>query len=219
MEIIIFDWNEHYKTGGKSGEPEDYEISRPWKKNIISMHCDIKTDSFIDIGCGDLQFWNGEIPVHYTGIDISPVIIQKNKSLYPDAIFIVSNAIIPRCISANVVMCFDMLWHILDDDDYIKILINMKKYSKKYIIIYTWNRNVFGGSIWNRLITGFKSFRHGGLSFKVVDNDGGYQKYRNFLKFALPVFSPEFKLLHTYTNDHWTVGTMYVFQRVRVHTI
>jgi hypothetical protein len=214
-----FNWNDHYKKGGKSGEPEDYAISIPWKKNIITTYCDTKTDSFIDIGCGDLQFWSGELPTHYIGVDISPVIIHKNKLMHPENIFIASNAIIPLNISADVVICFDMLWHILDDDDYIDILKNIKKYSNKYIIIYTWNRNVFGDGIWNRLLTSLMNFKRGkGSTFKTIDNDGGYQKYRNFLKSSLPIFSPEFKLKCKYTNDHWTFGTMYIFQRVRVHT-
>jgi len=209
-----FDWNEHYEKGGKSGEPEDYKISRPWKKDIISHYYDLKTESIIDIGCGDLQFWDNELPPHYTGVDISPVIIQKNKVVHPEATFLVSNAASALDISADTVVCFDMLWHILDDNEYIKILTNMKKYSKKYIIIYTWNRNIFGEDLYHRILTAFINFRQGkGLSFKIIDGDGSYQKYRDFMKIAVPIFAPEFKLLHRHTNAHWTFGTMYIFKR------
>jgi hypothetical protein len=212
---MVFDWNEHYKLGGMSGEPEDYKISRIWKQDIIKKYCDLSKDSIIDIGCGDLQFWNNNLPLYYTGIDISPVIIQKNKERYPNATFIVSNAADSLDISSNVVCCFDMLWHILDDNDYVKILKNIKRYSDEYSIIYTWNKNVFDKGFGNRLFTTFINFKHGkGLSFKQIDNDGGYQKYREFLEIARPIFNPEFDLIAQYTNSHWTFGTMYIFKKV-----
>jgi len=210
---MIFDWNEHYKNGGKSGEPKEYMISREWKKGIISKYCNVKTDSIIDIGCGDLQFWANELPAHYTGVDLSQTIVERNKVLYPESKFIVSNAANQLDISSDTVMCFDMLWHIIDDDDYVKILTNIKRYSNKYIILYTWNSNVFDKGIVHRLFTSLVNLKHGkGLSFKQIDDDGGYQKYRDFLKIAMPIFEPEFRLIDTYTNEHWTEGTMYIFK-------
>jgi hypothetical protein len=210
-----FDWNEHYKKGGQSGYPKDYAIARGWKKNIISKYFDITKDSVIDIGCGDLQFWDGEMPLYYIGVDISPEIIQQNKNKYPELTFIASNGITPLDISSNIVICFDMLWHIIDDDDYIKILKNIKCYSDKYIIIYTWNSNPFNKNILYRLYANIARFKHGkGFSLEKTDNDGGYQKYRNFLSIAVPIFLPDFKLIETYTNDHWNFGTMYIFKKV-----
>jgi 2-polyprenyl-3-methyl-5-hydroxy-6-metoxy-1,4-benzoquinol methylase len=212
-----FDWNEHYKNGGKSGEPKEYEIARSWKKIIISTYCDINVDSILDVGCGDLQFWNGDLPSYYTGIDISQVIIDKNKLLYPDKKFICSNASTTLDVSADAVICFDMLWHIIDDNDYIKILENIKKYSKNYVFLYTWNSNIFDKNIFYRLYANFK--QSGSVSFKPIDNDGGYQKYRDFLKIALPIFNPEFTLIASYKNTHWTEGTMYVFAKPKLYHV
>lgn len=210
---MIFDWNEHYKFGGKSGDPDQYSISRNWKKGIINKYCDITKDSLIDIGCGDLQFWDGKIPDNYTGIDISQVIIQKNKLLYPNAKFICSSATEQMDISANTVICFDMLWHIIDDDDYIKILQNIKKYSKNIIIIYTWNRNIFDKGLIFRIFSSLVTYKKTGiLDFTQKDNDGGYQKYRDFLSIATSIFEPEFSLLNKHTNEYWTEGTMYIFK-------
>jgi 2-polyprenyl-3-methyl-5-hydroxy-6-metoxy-1,4-benzoquinol methylase len=210
-----FDWNEHYKKGGMSGDPNEYKLSRDWKKNIINKYCDLSKDDIIDIGCGDLQFWDGNLPKYYTGVDISPIIIQKNQNTYPESIFIVSSATNKLDISSNIVCCFDMLWHIIDDNDYINILKNIKNYSKRYIIIYTWNSNVFDKGILYRLFTNLVNFKHGkGFSFNQIDNDGGYQKYRDFLSIVLPIFEPEFKLINTYNNTHWKEGTMYIFEKV-----
>lgn len=210
-----FDWNEHYKNGGMSGEPDDYNTIRDWKLDIIKKYCDLSKDSLLDIGCGDLQFWNNNLPLKYVGIDISNEIIKKHKMTYPRAKFIASSASDRIDVSADVVICFDMLWHILDDNDYIKILNNIKSYSNQYVIIYTWNRNVFDKGLLYRLFTSLVNYKHGkGWSFKQIDNDGGYQKYRDFLNIARPIFNPDFDLLAKHTSDNWPDGTIYVFKKV-----
>jgi organic radical activating enzyme len=80
---MIFDWNEHYKNGGLSGDPKGYEKSKIWKHSILSTYMHDSDDkSIIDVGCGDLQFWDGKLPANYTGIDISQEIAIKNQTVY-----------------------------------------------------------------------------------------------------------------------------------------
>jgi hypothetical protein len=211
---MIFDWNEHYKTGGQSGDPEEYIKSRCWKHDVIERYCNLSTDTIIDIGCGDLQFWNHKLPNNYLGVDISPVIIKRNSEMHSQAKFIVSSASDKLNISADVVICFDMLWHIIDDIDYIKILQNIKSYSNKYIIIYTWNKNVFDkGPFYRLFATAVRYKQTKVLDFSQTDNDGGYQKYRDFLNIATPIFSPDFDLVNKHTNPNCDVGTMYIFKK------
>jgi SAM-dependent methyltransferase len=51
----------------------------------------MKKSKILDVGCGLGAFWGylkeQEIPVHYTGIDLFPNVIQEAKKLYPDAHF------------------------------------------------------------------------------------------------------------------------------------
>lgn len=210
-----FDWNYFYLNGGKSGDPKDYKISNKWKHDIISKYFTFDTESIIDMGCGDLQFWEDDIPKNYIGVDISQEIINRNKLKYNDRIFIASDASIDLNISANVVICFDMLFHIQDDETYIDILKNIKSYSKNYIVTYTWNRNPFSSSLFKRLEIVLMRIKHKGIiSFKSVDNDGGYQKYRDYLKIASPIFEPEFKLVASYTHKDWDLGTICVWERI-----
>ena len=207
-------WNEYYKHGRRSGKPEEYAISRDWKKDIIKNYCDMSRDTFLDIGCGDLQFWDNILPSYYAGVDISEHIIRKNKEAFPNSTFYVSNAKITLGLSADVVICFDMLWHILDDDEYIKTLGNLKQYAKKYIFIYTWNKNPFTMNLYQRLLNIAIYFkRTHSLRLTAPIDDGGFQKYRDFLSIAKPVFTPEFELIDIYTNEHWEEGSMYVFRR------
>jgi len=209
-----FDWDNHYKSGGKSGDPLDYAKARDWKHNIIAKYCDIKSNSIIDIGCGDLQFWQGRKPAKYIGVDISQTIIDSHKLKYPDRTFICASSDKTLDISADMVMCFDMLWHIIDDEVYMKTLENIKKYSKRYIVIYTWNSNPFNigmkSRVFNMLVK-FKKTRK--IDLSVTTEDGGYQKYRDFKKYAKQIFNGDFELIDEYTNDKWKFGSMYVFRK------
>lgn len=213
-ETLTFDWDKHYANGGMSGEPDFYTFMWKWKLKILKEYCNMKTDSFIDIACGDLQFWNNELPKNYTGIDISPSIIQKNKNLFPDTNFIISNAASPLNLTADNIICFNVLYHIIDDDEYKQILINLKNYSNKYIFIFAWNRNPLRKGIIDwlfRLIVGFKKTRK--LSFPDTTTDNEYIKYRNFLKIATPIFASEFKLIAEYTHKNYDCGTMYIYRK------
>jgi 2-polyprenyl-3-methyl-5-hydroxy-6-metoxy-1,4-benzoquinol methylase len=197
-----FNWDTHYKQGGQSGIPDDYVKSRGWKHELISRHFNAGSDTMIDMACGDLQFWNDNPPKHYTGVDISQTIIDRHTKNHPLNKFICSNAATPLDIKADVVICFDMLWHIIDDDEYVKTLHNIKSYANNYIYIYTWNSDP------ETFITGI--LKHFVRNKPNVE----YQKYRNYRKISDPILFPEFKLIETYRNDVWKIGTMYVYQRI-----
>lgn len=214
-KMTKFDWDEHYKSGGKSGDPSDYMKSREWKHALIAKYCDIKNNSIIDVGCGDLQFWQGRKPAKYIGIDISQTIIDAHTEKYPDRQFICASSDESLDISADMVMCFDMLWHIIDDDVYIETLKNIRRYSKKYIMIYTWNSNPFNRNILHRIINMLVKFKKTHvLDFDITVEDGGYQKYRSFKRITKEVFNGDFELIDEYTNDKWKFGSMYVFRKV-----
>jgi hypothetical protein len=200
----MFSWEDHYAKGGRSGDPEDYKLSRPWKHDILKKYYNMGIDTIIDVGCGDLQFWNKMPPTKYIGIDISKTIVDKHNLMFDDKPFICSNASNKLDIHADVVICFDMLWHIIDDNEYIKILNNIKSYSNKYIFIYTWNSNPFNIGIINQIRSKLFGER--------ID-DGGYQKYRNYLSLSKSIFEPEFELIEMCTNNTWKFGTMYIYRR------
>lgn len=210
-KTINFNWETHYAEGGKSGDPVDYNLARDWKYFLLDKYYRKNIDTIIDVGCGDLQFWRDNLPYKYTGIDISQTVIDRHKKKHPDQKFICSDASKFVDVHANVVICFDMLWHIIDDDDYINILKNIKRYSNKYIYIYTWNKNPLIPSLQIRILSYLlNKFR--GKPYKVFDG-GGYQKYRDYLSISKNIFEPDFKLIETYTNDVWKFGTMYIYKK------
>ena len=182
-------WTERYSRGGTSGQGS-VGMLRVMKWNIISKHVS-PLDHVIDVGCGDLRFWQGKDCEDYTGIDIVESVIRANKIERPTWKFICSPAeekIVG--LSNKNVICLDVLFHIMDDDKFRMIVKNLCEYAEEMLFIYTWARNPFAPNV----------------------TDGKYQYYRDVMN-EMHVFSNYgFRLL----NAHWShfdpYGCMYVFK-------
>lgn len=133
-------WEKRYAAGGNSGNGSIGEL-RDWKWGIIKKYVDPIHD-VIDVGCGDMSFWENErVPNGYIGIDGSYSVIQKNREKYPNATFHYGNAEFAIHDTAPVVFCFDMLFHVMEDTEYSEILYNLGKYTTEILFIYTWISN------------------------------------------------------------------------------
>jgi len=127
--------------GGRSGHGSVGKY-RDWKWSVIVLYIpDISSVDIIDVGCGDLTFWEGRSCAKYLGIDWSNFIIKKNQKSRPGWGFInlPAEQYIPNIIMASVVFCFDLLIHIEKPAVFRKILENLCRYSKDLIFIYGWN--------------------------------------------------------------------------------
>lgn len=132
-------WEHRYRWGRDSGEGSG-GIHREWKwSKIISIIHDV--DDVIDIGCGDLRFWEGRSCRSYIGLDLSPTILKRNIVARPGWAFVLGNAAKRYWFRGNVVLCMDMLFHIMDDDDFDSILSNLMSYTEQWLVIYTWDVN------------------------------------------------------------------------------
>jgi ubiquinone/menaquinone biosynthesis C-methylase UbiE len=125
-------WEERYRKGGISGEGSLGEY-RKWKWEIIDRYAK-RIDDVIDVGCGDLSFWEGrDLPNHYVGIDISNTVIERNRKSRPNLTFLRSPAEDYLNIgTARIVLCLDVLFHIMDDSNYERILTNLTRYSNDW---------------------------------------------------------------------------------------
>lgn len=151
-------WDDYYENGGVSG-PGSIGAYRDWKWGVITKMAG-QINDVVDVGCGDLSFWEGKQCKNYTGIDISKVIIDKNMKLRPSWNFIAKSADeLVEGLQAPVVLCLDMLFHIMDKVVYEKIFENLGHYSSGWIFINTWRKSPFGE----------------------VNTDGKYQTYWGYL--------------------------------------
>jgi len=189
-------WDNRYKNGGTSGQGSIGEL-RSWKWNIIKKYNGIR-ESVIDIGCGDMSFWeNNKLPLNYIGIDFSDVIIQKNIKKYPKSQFYTkSSASTPLHICADTVICFDMLFHIMNDSDYIQTLQNICTYSNNQIFIYTWIINPLPKK-W--------------IFFETLSDT--YEKYYNPIIILKIILNNGFILKNLETNNIDKYGAMFIFEK------
>ena len=183
-------WETRYSQGLDSGKGSGGE-DRAWKWAIITKLVP-KMTSVVDVACGDLRFWEGRIGLEkYVGIDISKTIVEENRRKQPDCDFIWSPA--ERRIEglkAPVVLCMDLLFHIMDDDRFEAILENLCYYSSRHILIHTWIMNPLGN--------------------REPYTDGKYMTFRRFEDY-FPLFEKNGFSNQTISNNPNGVGALYFF--------
>ena len=179
------DWDQHYKSGGESGNPDDYARAMADRWSVLTKYICFGIDTVLDLGCGDLQFWD-DYPLGswYTGVDISDTIIGKNQKSYPLANFEICNIAEYRGASCDVVLCSDVLFHIIDDDEYVRILQNIARHTNRVAIIRTWDTNPLN-TITSRLM---RLKATGTFVFGENTTDGYHQAYRRVEDFSQQAF-------------------------------
>ena len=189
-------WEERYKNDGNSGEGSR-GLHKEWKWQILESTIS-HIDNIVDVGCGDLAFMERKHIKKYTGLDISETIIERNRVAYPWWKFICTGAdVYVPDLHGEVVFCHDILFHILDDDVYYRILNNLTRYSNKYISIYTWYNNPIP---WYNI----KSRIYGSSK---------YQKYR-LLDNDMSIFNKNgFELINMSKSPVNKYGAMYIFKK------
>jgi hypothetical protein len=211
-------WETRYKLGGTSG-PGSVGREREWKWSVISKYIgEGKIQSALDLGCGDLSFWEGrDIPSAYMGIDVSETIVERNQKLWGSR-FICSSGdkyyALPKC---QVVLCLDVLFHIMDEETYVGILQNLVRYSSEWIFVYTWSDNPF-----EHLRLRLKLSAYSALRGRIFDapkrladksSDGRYERYRRFEEYLEIFEAAGFSLVSREKDVTNAFGSMYVFQK------
>lgn len=131
-------WNERYSAGGNSGYGSyGAALTRKigWLKGL-----DIKTIS--EIGCGDLNLASNLLKEYpnalYNGHDISEMVVIKDREKYPLANITTELDLIP---GADLVLCIDVILHILEDSEVEPLLQELDKRWTKYLAITAYERD------------------------------------------------------------------------------
>lgn len=130
-------WEERYKNGTTSGYGS-YGVQLQKKLDWL-QDLDVKTIS--EVGCGDFNFGRHLMMMYpdaqYTGFDISQFIVDRNQGLYPYAKF--TNK--PQLPKADLVLCVDVLFHVMEDTEVENILKSLDKLWTKYLCVTAYERN------------------------------------------------------------------------------
>ncbi len=136
-------WDERYMRGEGSGLGSRgllAEFKAEVINRFISEH-DI--DTVVEYGCGDgnnLRYMN--CPA-YVGVDVSPKAVTTCRSLYAGdktKTFLLYNPLHRREDSlpkGSLVVCLDVLYHVIPDEDYLATLTDVFSSATKYVILYT----------------------------------------------------------------------------------
>lgn len=191
-------WNKKYADGGISGQGSIGKY-RTWKwMKIMQMIPDLR--EVIDVGCGDLRFWQHPIAREFTtrkgftylGIDISDEIIARNQEIAPHLDFVCAPSHLDLGEKAQVVLALDLLFHIMDDGNFEETLEQLCKASKLWIVIYSWRKNPFPDS----------------------NTDGVSQTFRKLGDYRQIFESNEFRLKEYFPVPYDPFGVLYFLERV-----
>jgi SAM-dependent methyltransferase len=135
-------WQKRYVDGRDSGEGSrgDKAVEKASRVNEVVWGLHIET--MIDWGCGDGQVLRHITEqVHYTGVDISPTVVGKTAQLNPNRSFILDKlgTMTTAWLRADLSLSMDVLFHLVNDDDYHKYLNRLFKAARKAVLIYSTN--------------------------------------------------------------------------------
>ncbi len=146
-------WEDRYSLGGNSGQGS-YGKFAEFKAEVLNDFVGKKAIlSIIEFGCGDgnqLSLFNYP---EYIGLDVSPTAISlcrekfardKNKSffLYSPSCFVDRQNI----FLADLGLSLDVIYHLVEDDVYHAYMDHLFSASRKFVIIYSSDRDQAGGA-------------------------------------------------------------------------
>jgi SAM-dependent methyltransferase len=136
-------WDSRYKQGRNSGKGSRGDLARYKADYINNFIREKKIGSIIEFGCGDgYQLKLSKYP-KYLGLDVAKSSVEycskyfykdnlKSFMLYEPSYF--SNK---GYLHADLVLCLDVLYHIINKKDFEKTISDIFDCADKYVIIYT----------------------------------------------------------------------------------
>jgi hypothetical protein len=139
-------WNERYSAGGNSGRGSYGHLATykaAFLNSFVKQH-QIKT--VIEFGSGDgNQLTLAEYPF-YTGLDVSPVAIQKCIALFKTdntkSFFLYDSLAFAdkqHFFKADLSLSLDVIYHLVEDEIYQTYMDQLFAAASKFVIIYAWD--------------------------------------------------------------------------------
>lgn len=136
-------WNSRYREGGTSGYGSYGKLAELKAQIINTFIKENNIHSIIEFGCGDgNQLKYMEYP-KYFGMDVSEKSISMCLDMFHDDSTKSFMVYSPRyfrnnkILSCDLVVCLDVLYHIIDECDFVKTLDDIFSCSTRYIILYS----------------------------------------------------------------------------------
>lgn len=138
-------WERRYRQGGDSGDGSRgaaAEAKADYLNDLIDRY---RIASVVDWGCGD-----GTVMamitdrVHYTGVDLSPTVIDRHRATHPGRAFILETGAGESAnVSAELAVSADVLHHFIDDTDFDAYL--ERVFGSGQLLVAIWSTDHDGG--------------------------------------------------------------------------
>lgn len=136
-------WEKLYALGGNSG-PGSRGMAAQHKADVINEFLEKHSiQSVVEFGCGDGYNLSLIRYKNYLGFDVSETALKLCRTMFKNDLSKTFRSYDPMTFDnknlapVDLVVCLDVLFHILDESEYNKVLNDMFAYSPKHIILYT----------------------------------------------------------------------------------
>ncbi len=137
-------WNNEYVTGAGSG-PGSYGKPAEFKAEVINGFLkENEITSVIEFGCGDGNQLSMISYPDYLGLDVARASVElcterfkdnaaRSFMWYDPGAFVNPSLF----LKADLVVCLDVLYHIIDDNDFLRTLDAIFSCASRHVILYT----------------------------------------------------------------------------------
>lgn len=136
-------WNRRYATDPEKGSGpgsrcENLALKNELIKNTVEKY---EIETILDIGCGDIAILEGLQIGSYTGVDISDLIVERNKKLRPEWRFMHADVAdsATELPSADLVLCLDVLIHQKSRSAYEQVLRRAIAAARRLVLVSGYN--------------------------------------------------------------------------------
>jgi SAM-dependent methyltransferase len=138
-------WETRYADGGNSGDGSYGRLS-VFKAEFINKFLeDKKIQSAIELGCGDGHQLSIIHYPQYTGMDVSSTILELCKKKFEGDttkkfVLYKPDSFVPdETLKADLALSLDVLYHIVEEKNYLKYMQDLFSLGNNYVIVYSTN--------------------------------------------------------------------------------
>lgn len=135
-------WNRRYSEGRDSGEGSRGENAIRKAEYVNQVIARNGVQSVIDWGCGDGQVLQHITTyVRYVGVDIARSVLNKVSAQHPERFFILDeeDSEATFWLQADMSLSMDVMFHLVNDNDYVDYLNKLFNSARKLVLIYSTN--------------------------------------------------------------------------------
>lgn len=141
-------WNNLYANSGNSGTGSYNRLAEFKAEVVNNLICEKAIQTVAEIGCGDGNQLSLIHYPHYVGIDVSKVIIEKDREKFRDFknySFFHSLTEREKYIhkSFDMTISMDVIFHLLEEDVFQAYMDDLFTLASKYVVIYSSNHEEY----------------------------------------------------------------------------